>query len=244
MFYKKMGESEMHSYDITKVTWRGFAGIIFLFLALSVLFAIQNVGASPIPRLTQTINEGVLSVDVLDDNQSSVPNPTVPFTLAAVEATCQQPGATGTLGSNLQRVYVDNPGGADSGWSLALAATGGPATLWSNGSDEYDFNDPAGGGCNDGGDVDAAAGQLTINPSVASLTLDCGGTCSASGVSLGTQAAFSQGTTDVVNLVTAGAGADDIWRGYLTGIQASQSLPAAQSAGAYVLDVTLTATAL
>ncbi len=130
-------------------------------------------------------------------------------------------------------MYTINPDGADNGWTLTIAATSGVTTLWQNGgsTQNYDFNDPTGAnpGCTDGGDADSRPGQLTIDPSVSTINLDCG-TCVATNVTKGSSTGFNQGTTDSVTLLNAAAASDDIWRGYLTGVGLSQTIPAEQPA--------------
>lgn len=214
-------------------------------IALPVLAAAAVGGAvwaAPTPQFSQVINPGVLNVDILDNTQASVPNPSAALGALAVASACRPTGGSGTLGTNSQRIYVDNPGAADNGWSLAIAATGGPTAVWSDGSTTYDFNDPGSGGCSDGGDADSAVGQMTLDPS-GTLTLDCGGSCSTTGVSLGSTQSFSQGSVDAIGLITAAAGSDNVWRGYLTGVDVTQSIPAGQPSGTYTIDMTLTVTA-
>ncbi len=161
---------------------------------------------------------------------------------------CQAGGSasTGTFGTASERVYVSNPDVADNGWTLTLAATGGATARWANGgaTQHMDFNDPSGStsGCTDGGDADATPGQLSVNPSAGTITPDCT-SCTNTGVSLGSSAAFSQGTTDNITLINAGSSSSDIWRGYLAGVTASQTIPAEQAADSYALNLTLTATA-
>ncbi len=219
--------------------------------AVAVLLAL-SIGAvafaSPATDLTQTINAGTLSADILDASRVAVSSPTFGMSSKAFSFNCQSGGgaSTGTLGSNTQRLYVNNPDGADNGWTLTIAATSGATTRWANGgaSQFFDFNDTGGSGCTDGaGDADAQGGQLTIDPSAGTVTTDCG-SCGSTGITKGSSAAFNQGTLDSITLVNAAAGSDDIWRGYLTGATLSQTIPAEQAADSYTLNMTITATAL
>ena len=95
----------------------------------------------------------------------------------------------------------------------------------------------------DGSDADTRAGQLTINPSVATLTTDCL-SCTLTGISLGPSASFNQGVTDSITLINAAAISDDAWRGYATGIGLSQTVPAEQAVDNYYINMTLTVTAI
>lgn len=187
--------------------------------------------ASPQGRLSQVINAGTLSTDIVDGAGVSVASPAFSMTSTSVKTTCQT--ITGTYGDTGQRVSVDNPGGANAGWNLTIAATGGPTATWTNGAATYKFNDTAGTGC--------TAGQLTLNPSVATLGLN--GTSTSTGVTKGSSASFVSGSVDSITLMSASAASEDIWNGYLTGIGVSQKIPASTPAGTYTIDLTQTVTA-
>ncbi len=204
-----------------------------------------TVFASTDTEFTQVINDGVLYTDILDENGDAVVAPTVTMSPVATSTICQTPGSTGTFGTNTQRVYVDNPGGADSGWNLTIAATSGATATWENGgaTEEFDFNDPTTGGCADSGDADSLPGQMTIDAAAGTVNLDCAG-CGSTGITKGVSAAFNEGTLDAITIISASAGSDDIWRGYLTGADVSQTIPADVPADTYTIDLTVTATAL
>lgn len=217
------------------------------YLAISVLALGSVTFAAPTPTLTQVITNGVLSTDILDASRNPVASPAVSMSSKAFTFDCQTGAnaSTGTLGTNSERVYVINPGGANNGWNLTIAATGGATTTWANGgaTRRIDFNDPTTSGCTDGADADSASGQMTIDPSVGTLTTDCAA-CTTTGVTKGASAAFSQGATDSLTVLSAASGSDDIWRGYLTGTSLSQVIPGETPADSYTLNMTLTATAL
>lgn len=217
---------------------------ILVFLFGSVVLG-GGVNAASSSTVSQVINAGTLVTDIMDSSRVSVGSPAVSMSAKNFSFDCQVSGSasTGTLGTNSERLYVTNPGAANNGWNLTIAATGGATTTWS--STSMDFNDPTGStaGCSDGADADAKAGQLTIDPSVGTLTADCG-SCSTTNVSKGSSAAFNQGTTDSIALLNAAAASDDIWRGYLTGATLSQTIPAETTTGTFTLGLTLTATAL
>ncbi len=215
--------------------------MLWTFVLSSVAFAAST------PTLTQTITAGVLSTDILDASRNPVASPSVSMSSKAFTFDCQTGAnaSTGTLGTNTERLYVINPGGANNGWNLTIAATGGATNTWANGgaTRRIDFNDPTTAGCTDGGDADSASGQMTIDPSVSTLTTDCT-TCTTTGVTKGASAAFAQGVTDSLTLLSAAAGSDDVWRGYQTGNSLSQVIPGETPADSYTLNMTLTATAL
>jgi hypothetical protein len=224
-----------------------FAGFFVLMLTGSgVAFAASDSDFS------QVINAGTLSADIMDASRVTVANPGVSMSAKTFSFDCQAGGSasTGSFGTNTERIYVSNPDGADNGWTLTAAATSGATTRWANGgaTQHIDFNDPTGStaGCSDGADADSgagSAGQLSLNPSAGSLTTDCG-SCNTTGVTLGSSSAFNQGTTDSLTLINAASGSNDIWRGYLTGVTASQTVPAETPVDTYTLNLTLTATAL
>jgi hypothetical protein len=173
-----------------------------------------------------------LGVDMVDGSGNGVASPSVTTTSFSKGFSCQTP--TGTLGTATQKIRInnttDNPA-----WTLAIAASGGPTTRWVSGSNSYDFNDAGGSpaGCSNG--------QLSINPSVSTITPQTN--CTSTGVAKGAASAFSQGTTDSISLVTANNPAyiDCYWD--ITGINLSQKVPANQPSGNYSINLTLTLTA-
>lgn len=183
---------------------------------VAAIHAATSVGSD----LTQEIVAGTLSTSIRDAAGAEVAAPS--FALGQTSVSTTQQTTTGTFGTNTQRITVDNPGGANGGWTLALAGTG----TWTSGSNTYAYNGTA------------ATGQLTVDPSTGVVTPVTG---AATGVSTGTAAAFSGATP--VTLMTATAASDDIWNGYLTGVGLSQTIPANTPAGNYTLDVTQTVTA-
>ena len=214
-------------------------GIMTVTLGGQVAFAANT------PTLSQTINNGVLSTDILDASRVTVGSPSASMSAKTLSFSCQSGGSasTGTLGTTSQRLYVINPGGADNGWTLTLAATSGATSTWTSGGNGMDFNDPTTSGCTDGADTDSKGGQLTVDPSGGTLTADCA-SCTTSNITKGSSAAFNQGTTDSVTLLNAALASDNVWQGYLTGATLSQTIPAETPSGTYSLNMTLTATAL
>lgn len=208
-----------------------------LFVTLSAVLSITAlVAATPSAyaaltdstNLTQSITPGTLATLIGDTSGNEVATPSVGFTAKSVSSGTQT--STGTFGTNSERIYVDNPDGADNGWTLALASTGGYTSKWTSGADNYPFNSST-----------SSAGQLTINPSVASVTADVGTT---TGVSKGSSGTYNHaGGTDSITLMTASAASDDINKVYLTGVSMSQTIPAGTPSGSYAIDFTQTVTA-
>ena len=217
-------------------------------LLVSALVAFPAVAfAASNSTFNQTVNTGTLTTDIMDASRVTVGSPSVSMTAKNFSFDCQAGGSasTGTFGSNTQRVYVSNGDAADNGWTLTIGATGGATARWQSGASQYvDFNDPAGStaGCSDGADADTTSGQMTLDPSAGTLSADCT-TCSTTNVSKGSSSAFNQGTLDSVTVLNAAAGSDDVWRGYLTGVGVSQTIPGETPANSYTIDLTLTVTA-
>jgi hypothetical protein len=216
--------------------------LILATAALLPLIVVAHSIAANNSTFNQTINAGTLTTDIMDASRVTVASPSVTMSAKTFSFDCYSGGSasTGTFGTDSERIYVTNPDAADAGWTLTVAATGGATTLWSSSS--FDFNDPTSSGCTDGGDADSRGGQLTINPNAGTLTADCG-SCATTNVTKGSSTAFNQGTTDSITMLTAAAGSDDVWRGYLTGATLSQTIPAETATGAFTLNMTLTVTA-
>ncbi len=196
-----------------------------LILGLAVIPA--GIALADTSQFGQTISGGTLATFIGDASGVVVGSPSVSFTAKTISNAVQT--STGTYGSNTQRIYVDNPGGADNGWTLALAATSGPTGTWTSGSDTYPFNAASSG-----------LGQLTVDATPGTITAEVGTT---TGITKGSPSTFSGGLNTPANLLTAATGADNINRVYLTGVSASQTIPASTPAGSYTINFTQTVTA-
>jgi len=212
-------------------------------LVLGIALSITTVSyAANNANVTQTINSGTLVTDIRDASRVTVASPSFAMAGTTFSFNCQT--TTGIIGSDSQRLYVDNPGAANAGYTLTLAATGGATSTWNNAgtTQSFDYNDPTTAGCTDGADADAKGGQLTVNPTAGTLTADCS-SCTLTGITKGASTAYSQAVTDSVTLLTAAAGSDDIGRWYLTGIGLSQTIPGEQPNDSYTINLTATVTA-
>lgn len=191
-----------------------------------------NAMANNVSTLTQVINPGSRSVDIVDATGTPVADPNVDFT--PVNFSFNSQTSTGVLGASTERIRIYNPTGAQN-WTVSLAGSATTA-VWSDGGVEsYDFNDA--GGAIDGADTDSVGGQLTVNPATGTLVGVSG--CSTSNLSLGASGAFDEGTTDSIDLVNASTGSAKFCRWDLTGVDLSQEIPAAQPAGTYTIEVVL-----
>ena len=183
---------------------------------------------------------GTLSLDIVDAGGSSVASPAYAMNSIGLGFECNT--ATGTVGVSAQRLRIQN-GTTTPTWTVSIAATSGATALWSNGgsTQQYDFNDPSGSpaGCADGADAgDTRPGQLTINPATATIAPETG--CTSSNISLGSSTAFSQGVTDSIVLASASASADADCYWDITGLSASQKIPAEQAIDNYTINFTIT----
>ncbi|MBI5037586.1 MAG: hypothetical protein HZC01_02700 [Candidatus Kerfeldbacteria bacterium] len=171
------------------------------------------------PSLTTA--SGSLTVDIVDSGGSSVSSPSMVMNNATFSFTFQT--VTGSFGISSQQIRVTNTTGTAT-WTLSLAASATTA-VWDSVGTDYDFNDPTAGAA-DGGDADSVGGRLTIDPSVSTITPQGG--CSTTGLTKGASTGFSEGVTNTITLVTAGAstGTGCYWD--VTGIGVSQTIPMEQ----------------
>jgi len=176
--------------------------------------------------LSQTITNGTLSTDVRDGSNVVVGSPA--FGMATRNTSTSQQSTTGTFGSGTQRISVDNPGGANNGFSLTLNATVPGSGVWDDGATHtYAYNGSA------------ATGQLTVDPSVSTWIANVGTTTS---ITKGTSTTFSG--AGAITLASTSGALEDIWNGYVTGIALTQTIPANIPAGTYTISMTQTVTAL
>lgn len=207
---------------------RRFAAVL---VAVGLLFVPAVALASSTPTLNQTVNAGSLTTNIYQsDDTTPVASPAVAFPALNRSFSCQT--NTATLGDANNELNVTNFG-TNNGFTLAIAATTGQTATWTSGGNTYKFNDATGSGCTNG--------QLTVDPSASTLTLDCNSVCTSTGVTKGSLTAFVSGTANSVTLLSSTSGS--AWEGYLTGINLSQKIPATQVAGGYSLGMTVTVTA-
>ncbi|HET9174641.1 MAG TPA: hypothetical protein VFN56_05195 [Candidatus Saccharimonadales bacterium] len=177
----------------------------------------------------------VFSGDIVDGSGASVASPVVGFSATNHSFTCQS--ATGVLGTSTQKIRITNTTPTDkNGWNLTLAAS---SANWSDGAGHtYTYNNAAGSpaGC--------TSGQLTVNPTTATVTPESSPEygCTTAGIS--TAAATALTGTTPATLVQAGPTASYYCYWDITGIGLTQTIPAAQTSGSYSISFTLTLTAL
>jgi hypothetical protein len=194
-------------------------------------------GYSMIPEIMTSA--GVLDVDIVDSGGSSVGSPSVG--MGDISFSFSDQSSSGTLGVTDERIRVTNTT-ANPQWTLSIAASDGSGALWDFGSSYYfDYNDPT-ADAGDGGDADVYGGQMTIDPSGATITPEGG--CASTGLSLGSSASFEEGVVSSITLLTADATADTSCYWDLFSFAISQTIPAEQTAGSsYLIDMIMTVTA-
>lgn len=192
---------------------------------------------SQIPQFTA--GPGVLTVDIIDNLNASVVSPSV--TMSPLTFSFNDQVSTGTLGVSTQKIKITNTTITEN-WTLSLAATSGPTSLFTGTGGQYDFNDIT-ASVADGGDGDAVGGLLTVDPSSSTLT-PLGG-CTNNDISLGSLANYNEGVTNSITLLSAGLAADIICHWELTGVDLSADIPGEQSAANdYSLNMTLSVLAI
>ncbi|MFH0952381.1 MAG: hypothetical protein V1838_04305 [Patescibacteria group bacterium] len=181
---------------------------------------------------------GSLSVDIVDSGGGSVSSPSM--AMSAITFSFSDQSASGTFGVASEKIRVSNTT-ASAQWTLSVAADGGSTDFWDSAGTDYDFNDPT-ASAGDGGDADSLGGQMTVDASGGTITPEGG--CSNTGLTLGSSASFSEGVTDSITLLTAGATAGTSCYWDLTDISISQTIPPEQPAASdYNIDMTVSVVA-
>lgn len=208
-------------------------------IALALTLAVAMIGglgsvtyvlASSTSNFTQTINAGTLAVDIVDASYVTVSSPTMAMSAATFSFSCQT--KTGSFGTASEQIYVSNPDAADNGWTVSLAAAN-TTDVWDSTGTDFDFNEAGTGGCVDDGattDADSLGGQMTVDPSGATLAIGQCASCVTTNVTKGSSAAFVEGTTNTITILTGAAGSSDIGDWKLTGVSISQKIPSEQPA--------------
>jgi len=199
------------------------------FAVITAAFAVPYVAHAALTAnstITQAIAAGTISTDFRTSAGVLVNGPS--FAMNPINVSNSQQTATGVFGETEKRIAVDNPGGANGGWTLTLNAAVPATDMWTSGGNTYDFNAAT-----------AAAGQLTVNPNAGTLTAVIG---TSTGITKGSSATFT--TSSPITLLSAAAGADDITHTTLYGATLSQTVPASTPAGSYSITMVQTVAAI
>jgi len=177
---------------------------------------------------------GTLTIDIVDSGGGSVSSPIMAMSAGTTSLAYQT--TTGIFGTANEKIRVDN-GTASPQWTFSIAANGGLTDFWDSAGTDYDFNDPT-ANAGDGGDTDSLGGQMKVDASVSTITPQGG--CSTTGLTKGSLTGFSEGVTDSITIVTAGATADTSCYWDIIGVSISQTIPAEQpAANDYNIDMTI-----
>jgi len=191
---------------------------------LLVLLFIAVVYGANQTTLNQVIAESTKSINIVDGSGITVDTPSIAFDQFTFSF---DPGdSSGVLGTASEKIRVSNPTITET-WSVAIAATGGNTTTWTDGGTEnYPYNNAI---------VDD--GSLTVNPSTG--TIDPASGCTTTSITTGTSDTFVQNTLDSIDIISASAGADTLCYWDLTGVSLTQRIPASQPTGSYSIGMTL-----
>ncbi|MFZ1812161.1 MAG: hypothetical protein WAU02_01380 [Candidatus Saccharimonadales bacterium] len=199
---------------------------LHVFVAALAVVAVTATGvyAAQTSKLSQTISAGTITMDNVTSGGVST-SPT--FNMNGATVSTSQQTVTGTYGdATTGRIQVDNPGAAKT-WNVALAATN-PTVAWTTDGTTLKYKHNG---------ATAAEGQLSLT-SAGTVTPVSGDVVTVSGPT--TPATFT-GTTPIT-IMSASTGANHVWKGYITGIGLSQTIPASMPAGTYHIDMTQTLT--
>lgn len=202
--------------------------------ALVAVFAVAGLllpvvaSAAVDTDLTQEIQAGTLTYDIVDATGTAIANPTLAFPSTTFSFSCQTKAQT--FGTASQKIKVSNP--VLSGVKVDINATDPVAGKWADNTKSYKYNDPAGttAGC--------TAGQMTV--SGGTFTKTAGANDPTYTMPVG---AFvydtGNSTTPAVTLMNNTS--TTAWEGELTGYSFSQKIPAEQADGNYTINMTLSA---
>jgi len=215
-----------------------------LFIVAAGILAFAGLAlALSTSNFQQTINAGGLAVDIVDNATSTVASPSVSMGAATFSFECST--STGTFGTATERIYIQNPDASDSGWTVTLAASNA-TSVWDSAGTDMDFNEAGSGGCvDDGGttDSDALAGQLSVDPSSATISSGPSG-ASTENIDLGSASQFVEGSTNSITLVTGQSDSADVGDWGILGIGVTQTIPPEQPAASdYDINMVLTISA-
>lgn len=188
---------------------------------VAVLMLPMAASAATTTSLSQVINTGTMTYDIVDAGGSPVASPSVAFSSTTFDFACQT--ETATFGTSSQKVKISNP--VLGGVKMDINASNPSTDTWDDGnSHTYAYNDGAGSGCTNG-QMSISGGTFTQTAGATAPTYTQPG------------GSFS-GTSPVTLLNNTSTTA---WNGELTGYTLSQKIPAEQADGTYALSMTISA---
>jgi len=210
---------------------------LLVFILTGIIGNIGVIQSTSPTDLSIKIEEGTLSVDIVNNIGIPIPNPMVLMTSLVADFSNKE--STGILGTTEEQIFLYNPTATQT-WTVSIGASNGPSALWQGDNYTMDYNDP---------DSFHGNGQLNINPSNGIMAIiipnhitgNVGSTIpNPSGLTLGTETTFEQNETESITLfnsVTA-----DAYRIYsLQNVMLTQIVPGQKEADNYEINMTITA---
>ncbi|MFZ1249595.1 MAG: hypothetical protein WAQ24_04740 [Candidatus Saccharimonadales bacterium] len=195
--------------------------VVALLAVVAVLVPFGSASAATSTSLSQVINAGTLSVDIVDGSGVSIASPAISFGATSFDFACQT--TTATLGTATQKIAVKNPKKA--GVKIDLNAVTPATDKWThtNLTDVYKYNDAAGTGCTNG--------QMTVSGGTFTKT-------AGNGTPTYTMPVGAFSSTSPVTLFSNTGNVP--YNGELTAYTLSQKIPAEQADGTYSLPMNIT----
>jgi hypothetical protein len=203
----------------------------YFFLALplfvSLVWISQVAWADSVAQFTQTILPPAHSIDFVDESGQATDTAIVDLNVTTSSSQTQI--VSSVLGTPNQKIHIINPA-LNSTWSVTVAATNGPDSVWAGTSSSYDYNN-------------SVAGELTIDPSQADIeALPDDSSCPVAALFLGSRSSFGSGSVPIDNITIVNGSA--VYSAFcawnITGIQVQQLVPGGQAIDEYYLPLTLT----
>ena len=176
---------------------------------------------------------GSLGVQFVNGSGTPITSPNTDTVFSGALSSPSVQDTDATLLNDTDKLLEIHNSSSNSGWGVSLAATGGPTAEWESGLDSYPFNAST-----------SANGQLSVDMNASSRTAHgsdpTGAACSTTGTSLGTGITAFSNVVSAITLLTGSPSTafNCTWR--LRDVALSQSIPANQAGGSYVLDITAT----
>lgn len=196
-------------------------------MGVAVLMLPMAASAATTTSLSQVINTGTLTYDIVDGTGTPVASPSVAFSSTTFNFACQT--ETATFGTSSQKISIGNPilGGVKMDIN---ANTPGTDTWTDGGTNSYAYNN-------------ATADAATSTPGCANGQMSISGgtfnqTAGANAPTYTLPGGSFTGTSPVTLLNNTSTTA---WNGELTGYTMSQKIPAEQADGTYSLSMTISA---
>lgn len=196
---------------------------VALLAAVAVIIPAGSASAALSTNLSQVINAGTLSVDIVDGIGEPIESPSVAFPAKSFSFSCQP--SVATFGTATQKIKVTNP--VSGGVNISLNAVAPATDEWSDGTDTYDYNDQAGSGCTNG--------QLVVSDGLFDKKAGTG-----TPVYTTDGGAFVDDNLPVTLLNNTGTVR---YEAELIGFTLTQQIPAEQPEGSYSLPMNVTYTA-